>query len=254
MATPPELSVILPTLDEREALERLDPRLRAGTSGRACEVIVVDDASTDGTPAFVESLARDGPYRLIERRNARGLASAVVEGLRAARGRVLVVLDADGSHPPERIPALVGPIFAGSAEFVLGSRNVPGGSAPGLSFGRRAISFGAALLARPLSPVRDPMSGYFAVARSVVDRAPLAPVGYKIALEILVKCRPSPVLEVPIVFAPRVAGESKLGGGEIGAYLHHLERLYAWRIFRRGRRAGAGPTSRSGAGSGPPRP
>jgi dolichol-phosphate mannosyltransferase len=96
------------------------------------------------------------------------------------------------------------------------------------------------VLARPITRVRDPMSGFFAVKRAVLARARLAPIGYKIALEILVKCRPTPVLEVPYRFEPRLAGESKLGRGEIANYVRHLARLYAWR----GRGAGRASSTR----------
>ncbi|EQD49560.1 dolichyl-phosphate beta-D-mannosyltransferase precursor, partial [mine drainage metagenome] len=94
----------------------------------------------------------------------------------------------------------------------------------------RLLSTGAALLARPLVSVRDPMSGFFALRRSILDRRPLAPIGYKIGLEILVKCRPAPIVEIPIEFRPRLAGESKLARGEIGRYLRHVGRLYGWRL------------------------
>ncbi len=226
----PEVSIVLPTFNERKALELLDPRIGRSLARFSSEVVVVDDSSPDGTGEFVRS--RDGaPFRLIERPGRLGLASAVLEGFRAARGRVIVVLDADGSHPPEVIPSLVTPILDGRAEFVLASRKVAGGSAPGLVGWRRAVSFGGGLLARPLVHVLDPMSGFFALDRRILARAELAPIGYKIALEVLVRCRPRPVLEVPFTFGPRVAGESKLGSGQIGDYLRHLGRLYSFRII-----------------------
>jgi dolichol-phosphate mannosyltransferase len=100
---------------------------------------------------------------------------------------------------------------------------------------RRAISRGASLLARPLAPVKDPMSGFFCVRREILSRATLRPLGFKIGLEILVKCRPRPVLEVPFVFQDRVYGVSKLGSTVMGSYLRHVARLYAWRIAGGGR-------------------
>ncbi|MCI4360707.1 MAG: hypothetical protein L3J91_03315, partial [Thermoplasmata archaeon] len=131
----------------------------------------------------------------------------------------------------EAIPALVGPVLAGRARFVLGSRHLPGASSGGLSGGRRVLSRGAQVLARPLTRVSDPMSGFFAFDRRAIEGVTLSPVGYKIALEILVRGRPRPTLEVPYVFAPRLAGESKLGGDQVGEYLRHLGRLYAYRMF-----------------------
>jgi dolichol-phosphate mannosyltransferase len=79
------------------------------------------------------------------------------------------------------------------------------------------------------------MSGFFAVRRDVLVRGNLTPLGYKIVLEILGKCRPTPAVEVPFVFAPRSAGSSKLGSGEIGRYLQHVGRLYAWTVTGRRR-------------------
>jgi dolichol-phosphate mannosyltransferase len=226
----PLFSVVLPTYEERDALAVLDPRLRAAVGTAGGEVLVVDDNSPDGTAHLVEQLAPRGMYRLLRRRARLGLASAVLEGIGHAAADVVVVMDADGSHPPEAIPALVDPILHGRAEFVLASRHLPGASSLGLRGGRRVLSRGAALLARPLTRVSDPMSGFFAFHRAILARATLAPTGYKIALEILVRCRPRPVLEVPYQFAPRVAGESKLGGDQVGQYLRHLGRLYAFRL------------------------
>jgi dolichol-phosphate mannosyltransferase len=235
---PLQVTVILPTLNERAALGLIHDPLVGALAPYRAEVIVVDDSSTDGTIPLVEGWTGEGLFRLKVRTGRRGLASAVLDGMALGRGEAIVVMDADGSHEPRSIPDVVDPVLQGRAEFVLGSRNVPGGSAPGMPWERRLISAGAAFLARPLTPVRDPMSGFFAVARPVLARAPLAPVGYKIGLEVLVKCAPDPVLEVPIHFSPRVAGESKLGGVQIGGYVRHLGRLYGWRLVgaRRHRR------------------
>jgi len=243
-----DVSVIVPTYRERACLERLDAPLLAALRPFPHEIVVVDDSSPDGTGDWVLERERSGaPYRLLSRPQKSGLASAVIDGLRASRGDCLVVMDGDGSHPPELIPELVAPIRGGRAEFVLASRHRPGGSDPGLVGVRRTVSWGATLLSRPLTRVTDPMSGFFALDRRILARGQLAPIGYKIGLEILVKCRPSPVAEVPLVFRPRIAGESKLGAHEFVLYLRHLERLYAWRAHAYGRRPGA-------ASSAPPTP
>ncbi|MCI4330987.1 MAG: polyprenol monophosphomannose synthase [Thermoplasmata archaeon] len=233
MQSAPAVSVILPTYNERESLRLLAPRLLAALTPYSSEILVVDDDSPDGTGALVEELAHSGPFRRLRRPGRLGLASAVLEGFSKARGRVLVVMDADGSHPPETIPSLVEPILSGDAEFVLASRKLPGGSSPGLRGTRKAISWIASSLARPLTSVSDPMSGFFAVARPVLDRARLTPLGFKIALEVLVKCRPGPLVEVPFCFESRVAGNSKLDRRQIGGFIRHLWRLYVWRASGR---------------------
>jgi dolichol-phosphate mannosyltransferase len=230
-----EISVVIPTLNERDSIALLAPRIADALRRYSYEVVVVDDDSSDGTAEEVEKIGRSYPWRLYVRRGQRGLASAVVLGMQIASGRVIVGIDADGSHPPELVPALVEPILAGSAEMTIASRNIPGGASPGLGADRRLLSWGASILARPLTPVKDPMSGFFAVSSEVLARGSLAPVGYKIVLEILVKCRPSPAVEVPFVFAARTAGSSKLGSSEVGRYLRHVGRLYAWSLTGRGR-------------------
>lgn len=235
MSGRPLVSVILPTYNEREALEKLYPTLAPIVARLGGEIVIVDDGSPDGTATFARTLTGPAPCAVVERPGIRGLASAVLTGFARASGELLVVMDADGSHPPEVIPSLVDAIRPGGAELALGSRWVAGGTAPGLTVGRRLVSSAARGLARPLTRVRDPMSGFFAVRRSILGRAPLTPVGYKIALEILVKCRPSPFVEVPFTFQPRLAGHSKLGQRAVANYVRHLARLYVFELTPRRR-------------------
>jgi dolichol-phosphate mannosyltransferase len=138
------------------------------------------------------------------------------------------VMDADLQHPPEVIPALLKALDDG-AEFALGSRYVAGGStSTHFSVFRRVNSTLATVLARPFAGVvRDPMSGFFALRRSTFERGRrLAPLGYKIGLELMCKCRVGSVVEVPIHFGQRHAGRSKLSVKEQFRYLEHLSRLY----------------------------
>ena len=230
MAPRPRVTVILPTYNERASIEALHPRLMAALAPFDAEVLVVDDDSPDGTGDYVRSLERDRVYRLVSRPGRAGLATAVRDGFDHARGDIVVVMDADGSHPPETIPALVRPVADGEAELALATRHQPGATVSGLPIYRQVLSTGASLLALPLTGVSDPMSGFFAIHRAVVSRARLAPSGFKICLEILVKCRPRPVVEVPYHFGSRIAGSSKLGSGQIFNYLRHLRRLYAWEL------------------------
>ncbi len=230
-----DVSVILPTYNERECLGPLAPRLDAAVHPWPHEVIVVDDDSPDGTGALVRSFGEGRGWRLVTRTGVRGLSGAVLVGFAAAGGRVLVVMDADGSHPPETVPLLVRAILDDGADVAVASRFVPGGSDLGLHGLRRAVSWGATRLARPLTKVRDPMSGFFAVRRELLDGVGLTPVGYKIGLEVLVKCRPTRIREIPFVFGGRIAGTSKLGSRQVIAYVEHIFRLYRWRFLGPGR-------------------
>ena len=233
MSTAPvEVSIVVPTYREVENIGLLADRVFAATSaaGIAAELIVVDDDSRDGTEARCRDLSARYPVRLITRRGERGLATAVIEGFRQARGRLLVCMDADLSHPPEAIPEMV-QALVGGAEFVIGSRYLAkGGIEEGWGVYRWLNSKIATLLARPLTLVSDPLGGYFGLPREVFFRAgELSPLGYKIALEMLVRGRPKRVAEVPIFFSDRKFGQSKLSVRVQFQYLRHLRRLYLFK-------------------------
>lgn len=225
----PQVSIVVPTLNEAENLPELARRIDAAMGSRGYEIVIVDDASGDDTPHRCDELSQRYPLRLIVRDAPRnGLGGAVLEGLDRARGSVLVVMDADLQHPPEKIPELLSALDAG-ADFALGSRYMAGGSTSqtwGLA--RRINSTLATWLARPFSGrVHDPMSGFFALRRDTLLRADrLMPLGYKIGLELMCKCRARAVVEVPIHFARREHGRSKLSLREQFRYLEHLSRLY----------------------------
>lgn len=226
----PTVSIVVPTYKEAANLRSLTERIAAamGPTAKAYEIVIVDDDSRDGTIDAVAELARGGlPVRLITRTTERGLSSAVVEGFRQARGDLFVCMDADLSHPPEALPRLVEAIERDGAEFVIGSRYVEGGGTEA-DWGafRWLNSKVATLMARPFTTALDPMAGFFALPRAVFERADaLSPIGYKIGLELIVKCDCKDVREVPIQFADRKVGESKLSFKEQLNYLKHLQRL-----------------------------
>ena len=157
----------------------------------------------------------------------------MVEGFTHARGAVLLVMDADLSHPADAIPRLYQAIVEG-ADFAIGSRYVPGGSTDDRwSVYRWLNSKVASLLARPLVALSDPTAGFFALPRSLLSRcAQLNPVGYKIALEILVKSRAQRIQEIPIHFRTRQFGKSKLKLKQQLLYLYHLYALYKFQMFQ----------------------
>ncbi len=227
-----EISVIVPTLNEAMNLPALLSRVDAALAGRSYEIILVDDGSQDETRPTCAVLADRFPLRLIVRRDTvGGLSGAVLHGMALAHGRTLVVMDADLQHPPEAIADLLAPLDAGDADFVLGSRYAPGGKTEaGWGRFRKLNSLGATCLARPIAGrVYDPMSGFFAIrAQTYRSARQLAPMGYKIALELMCKCRISRIVEVPIHFGNRTEGESKLSFRQQARFLRHLSRLYAF--------------------------
>jgi len=228
----PSVSIVVPTFREAEPLPTLIDRVAElrRSAGLDLELLIVDDDSQDGTEALIA--ARSEPWlELLVRREDRGLSQAVLFGLARARGQALVVMDADSSHPPEVIPEMLAALRDG-ADFALGSRYVAGGTtAEGWGLFRYLNSKIATYLARPLTSVTDPMSGFFALPRSVFARAESpSPLGYKIGLELIVRCRCRNVREIPIHFSNREHGESKLTVHQQLLYLRHLARLYRFRF------------------------
>jgi dolichol-phosphate mannosyltransferase len=201
-------------------------------SGIDVEIHIVDDNSPDGTGTRADELGATHPVKTIHRPGKLGLSTAVIEGFSAAKGDIIVVMDADLSHPPEKIPEMVSLIQSGRANMVFGSRYVKGGKVENWPVHRRLVSKGATLLSRGLTKVKDPMSGFFALRRDVVEKVELNPIGYKIGLEIIVKGKhEGKISEVPITFANRKAGTSKLGGSEMLRYIDHVSLLYEHRHF-----------------------
>lgn len=225
---PVGISIIVPTYREAENIPHLLARIDAlrQAAGLTLEVLFMDDDSNDGSVEAVAAAGFDWA-RIIVRKSDRGLSQAVIEGFQTARHPVLVCMDCDLSHPPEVIPKLVLGLHSGQ-QFVIGSRYVPGGSTDDdWGFFRWFNSFVATVLARPLTTARDPMSGFFAMRKSDFDAAQeLNPVGYKVALELIVKCGFENVGEVPIHFTDRQYGESKLTLAEQLKYIKHLRRLF----------------------------
>ena len=226
---PPQLSIIVPTFREVDNIALLTQQVFSVTSAAdiAAELILVDDNSQDGSAALVDSLKSDFPVQMIVRNNERGLSTAVLRGFEHAKGDIFLVMDADLSHPPDRIPDLYDLIKDDEADFVFGSRYASGGATKDWPFLRRLNSWVATILARPLTPATDPMAGFFCLRRRTwQNAAPLNPLGYKIGLELLIKGRCSKLKDVPILFADRHAGESKLTFRQQLLYLVHLKRLY----------------------------
>jgi dolichol-phosphate mannosyltransferase len=224
------LSLVVPTYKERSNIEQLVKRtgVALAATGEAFELIIVDDSSPDGTAKEVRRLQVGNPWlRLIERQNDRDLSTAVLTGWKAAQGEIFGCMDGDLQHPPEHIPQLIQPLFESGVEIAIASRYVPMGGVSDWKFRRRIVSWIATALARTLLTakvrrVRDPMSGFFFMRRSVLDGVTLRPRGYKILLEVLARGRYEHTAEVPYRFEERQSGGSKMGVKQLWQYLVHL--------------------------------
>ena len=212
----PELSVIIPCFNERDNVAPLVARLDAALAGIAWEAVFVDDDSPDGTAAEARCIARrDHRVRCIRRIGRRGLSSAVIEGAMSCSGEFVAVMDGDLQHDETRLPRMLRAV-RGGADLAVASRFAVGGDAAGLSGAwRHRVSQVGIRAANAMLPVRlsDPMSGYFLLRRETFERlAPrLSGQGFKILLDLLLSSpRPLAVVDVPMAFAPRLAGESKL--------------------------------------------
>src|SRR6266487_1865247 len=208
------VSIIVPTRNEAENVAMLLAQI-VSSAVPFHEILFVDHDSTDGTCDVIRSLMVNHPIRLIEQDHREpGLASAIMLGAGAAEGELLLIMDADLSHPPERINDLLAPLLEGTADMVIGSRYITGGSTPGWPFWRRMLSRAGAALAYPLTSVHDSMSGFFAIARSrLLEVAPQA-VGFKIVFETIVRAGSTlRVREIPVEFRDRARGQSKMSFG-----------------------------------------
>ena len=218
------LSLVIPTYNERDNVEPLVRRL--GLALRSdYEIIFVDDNSPDGTADEITSLSGKYPLRLIRRKGKGGLTSAVVEGAAAAKGQSVVVMDADLSHPPEKVPELARALS--ESDLAVGSRMARGGGVENWPFHRKIISSSAEFLARLMVDCRtsDPLSGFFAARKGLFQKTKFRTRGYKLLLNLLADNPGISIRDVPYLFRDRNAGKTKLGAGEVFNYLADLARI-----------------------------
>ncbi|MDQ2818605.1 MAG: polyprenol monophosphomannose synthase [Candidatus Eremiobacteraeota bacterium] len=235
MLAVPEVSVVIPTYNEAAGIEKLVAAL-SGVFVRAsigAEIVIVDDNSPDGTGALVDALGGRYQVRCVHRRGKLGLSSAVIDGWATCDSPILGVMDADFSHDPAIVPALVDALKNGRCDLAIGSRYVRGGGITNWPLRRRITSLVAIAFAKPLTKVKDITSGYFFLKRSVIEGVKLDPIGFKIGLEVIMKGKYAKAQEVPYVFTDRTHGASKLNGGEIVNYLKQLAKIYSGARRRR---------------------
>lgn len=243
MRQPLTLSIIVPTRNEERNIRLLVEKINESIGDIDFEVVFVDD-STDQTPSIIEELMRNHEnIRMIHRQGEEqkgGLATAVVRGFREAKGIYICVMDADLQHPPQMVPRLIKEAEVSGVDIVVASRYREGGSYEGLSGPlRKFLSIALKELARmvfspELNKVTDPLSGFFLVRRDILQDVAFSPTGFKILLEILVRCQWKMVQEVPYKFAARADGKSKATVGQGFSFLSHMMKLF-WTIPQVGR-------------------
>ena len=221
----PELSIIVPTFNERDNVPEVVEKLEACLGGSDWEVIFVDDDSPDGTAAVVREIARKNPrVRCLQRIGRRGLSSACVEGMLASSAPYLAVMDADGQHDETVLPSMLGMLKAGNTDIVVGSRHTDGSGLGSWKASRAEMSRFATRLSRAVikQNLSDPMSGFFALRRDILDLAvrDLSNIGFRILLD-LVASSPQRLRlrETPYTFRNRHADESKLDSQAIWGYV-----------------------------------
>jgi dolichol-phosphate mannosyltransferase len=221
----PELSIVIPTYNERGNIPIVVDRLRASLAGIAWELIVVDDDSPDGTAALVKEIgATDGRVRCIRRLGRRGLSGACLEGMLASQGDFAAVMDGDLQHDEGLLRPMLDLLRRDAANLVVATRYAEGATAHGLSSQRTRSSRIATNIALRVLNLRlsDPMSGFFMLRRAIVDRfaEKLSTQGFKILLDIAITAHDDlRIAELPYVFRPRHHGESKFDAGTALEYL-----------------------------------
>ena len=244
------VSIIIPTFNEsmniRDLLNQIKLNIPPETN---VEIIIVDDNSPDGTGHIVEKyieesskvanseiLTNNVSIKVVHRKEKTGLIAALVNGIGLCKGKNVLIMDADFSHPPEVINKMIGELKKAPNCIIIGSRYVTGGAIDGMPFKRFLLSQGANWIARhglSLKNVYDPMSGFFAFPKHALQDVEFNTNGFKILLEILIKkdnniC----VKEIPYTFKDRKYGQSKLNFSTIFDYLKAV-----WKLYRYGRKS-----------------
>ena len=191
-----DLTILLPTYNESSTIEKmLDAIAPAVPPKINTEVLVIDDDSPDGTSKIVDSYIQKSKgtvsFRIYTRKGKRGLSSAVIDGIGLARGKFVLIMDSDFSHPPQMILTMYDELVNNNLDIVIGSRYVEGGKYEGWPLTRKLISKIGNGLARLLLglEIKDSMTGLFALKQDLIKNLSFEAIGYKILLEILVKTK-----------------------------------------------------------------
>jgi dolichol-phosphate mannosyltransferase len=220
-----ELSIVVPTFNERDNVAELVLRVSRVLGGGPWEIVFVDDDSPDGTADLVRELAqKNSRIRCLQRIGRRGLSSACIEGMLSSSAPYLAVIDGDLQHDEQLLPRMLEILKNEAVDIVVGSRYAPGGGIGDWDANRARISRIASRLSRVLVPADlcDPMSGFFMIRRSVLQSAAhdLSAIGFKILADLFASSKEElRFRELPYRFRNRHAGESKLDSVTAWDYL-----------------------------------
>jgi len=232
-----EVSIVIPTYNESENIKGILHLIKEHLpKNTTVEAIVVDDNSPDGTGRiaedYFESLKEKTRYtvNVINRKTKEGLSSAILNGIQQAKGKIIIVMDSDFSHPPQLIPKLVEVLKQSKTDIVVASRYLNGGSIEGWSLKRKLISKIATTIAKRGLGIKesDPMSGFFAFNKDIIKGINFDAIGYKFLLEMIVKVKGVSIKEIPYTFLDRQKGKSKLGVKTILEFTHAVWNLYRY--------------------------
>ncbi len=231
-----QVSIILPTLNERENLVLLLNRVKNILKKSAYEIIVVDDNSVDGTWQYVMSCAKkDKRIRLIRRLDKKGLSSAIFDGVNTAKGELIVVMDADLQHDESIIPEMLSKLKTN--ELVVGVRRMILEEKTLKDNFRLFRSGVAAFMARLAlgDKLKDPLSGFFAFRKPLFARVKkdLRPIGFKFLIDFYVKSNPKKISEVEYVFGKRNYGRSKLSSKVMMCFFTQICNLVFFKLKKR---------------------
>jgi len=232
-----QISIIIPTYNESQNIVKILKSIKENLpTNIISQTIVVDDNSPDGTGKIVEEYLKDfkkiadHTIEIIHRKAKDGLGSAILKGIQQASGDTIVVMDCDFSHPPQIIPKLIESIKKYQYDIAVASRYISGGKIKGWSIKRKIMSKFATLIAKKGLGIdaKDPMSGFFAFKKNILNGLNIDAIGYKILLEILVKTKNVTIKEIPYTFQDREFGSSKLSIKTILDYFKSVLKLYRY--------------------------
>lgn len=222
-----KISIIIPTRNEKDNVGKLSEMIYDVLKGIPYNIVFVDD-STDDTWECIEELRQEHPEYNIggeHRNNGDGLAGAVIRGFSIADGDYYAVMDADLQHPPVLLKQMYCAMRRG-ADICIPSRFIPGGSDGGLNIWRKSVSATARYIGKIMLPclrhISDPTGGVYMFRSEVLDGVTLKPLGWKIMIEMLARCRYNKITEIPYAFGARNAGESKLDAAVTFEYIKQV--------------------------------